>query len=67
MSRNSSAFLVLDYDKVVFRSCNSGSINIQIEFVLSAVWQLAAFKDNLGKWCKSINILKILYIGKISF
>ncbi len=51
MLRNSSAFLVLDYEEVVFRSFNFGSIDVRTKIVLSAVWQLAAFKDNLSKHC----------------
>ena len=43
MLRNSSAFLVLDYEVVVFRSFHSGSIDVRTKIVLSAVWQLAAF------------------------
>ena len=50
MLRNSSAFLVLDYDKVVFRSFPFGSINIRTESVMAAVWQLGALKDNLSKY-----------------
>ncbi len=42
---NFSKFLVLDYDEVVFRSFYSGSIDVQTKIVLSAVWQLDAFKD----------------------
>ncbi len=41
-------FLVLDYDKVVFISFNSGSIDLRTESVLSA-----ALKDNLSKYCPS--------------
>ncbi len=51
MLHNFSAFLVLDYGEVVFRYINSGSIDLQTKIVLSAVWQLAAFKDNLSKYC----------------
>ena len=29
MLRNSSGFLILDYEKVIFRSFNSGSIDVQ--------------------------------------
>ena len=35
--RNSSVFLVLDYEEVVFRSFNSDSVDMQTESVLSAV------------------------------
>ena len=52
MLRNSSPVLVL-YEEVVFRSFNFGSIDMRTESVLSAVWQLAAFKDNLSKYCPS--------------
>ncbi len=37
---NSSAFLVLDYEEVVFKSLNSNSIDVRTESVLSAVWQI---------------------------
>ena len=53
MLRNSSGFLILDYEEVIFRSFNSGSIDMRPKIVLSAVWQLAAFKDNLSKYCPS--------------
>ncbi len=53
MLRNSSAFLILDYEEVIFRSFNSGSIDMRTKIVLSAVWQLAAFEDNLSKYCPS--------------
>ena len=53
MLRNSSAFLVLDYEEFVFRFFNSDSFDMQSESVLAAVWQLAAFKDNLSKYCLS--------------
>ncbi len=53
MLRNSSTFLVFDYEEDVFRSFNSSSIDMQTESVLSAVWQLGAFKDNLSKYCSS--------------
>ena len=53
MLRNSSGFLVLDYEEVIFRSFDFGSIDMQTKIVLSAVWQLAAFKDNLSKYCPS--------------
>ena len=53
MLRNSSTFFVLDYEKDGFRSFNFGSIDMRTESVLSAVWQLAAFKDNLSKYCPS--------------
>ena len=58
MLRNSSGFLILDYEEVIFRSFNSGSIDMRTKIVLSAVWQLAAFKDNLTKYCPS----ELLYI-----
>ncbi len=45
--RNFCVFLKLDYDYVSFRSFNSGSIDVRIKTVLSAVWQPAAFKDIL--------------------
>ncbi len=45
-----SAFLVLDFGKVVFRSFNYVSIDMRTESVLLAVWQLAAFKDDLSKY-----------------
>ncbi len=53
MLRNSSGFLVLDYEEVIFRYFNSGSIDMRTKIALSAVWQLAAFKDNLSKYCPS--------------
>ena len=53
MLRNSSAFLVLDYEEVVFRSFNSGSIDVRTKILLLAVLQIAAFKDNLLKYCSS--------------
>ncbi len=43
---NSSASFVLNYDKVVFKSFNSGSIDVRTQIVLSVVWKLSAFKDN---------------------
>ncbi len=52
MLRHSSAVLVLDYEEVVFRSFNPGSIDMQTESVLSAVWQQSAFNDNLSKYCR---------------
>ena len=64
MLRNSSGFLVLDYEEVVFRSFNFGSIDIQTESVLSAVWQLDAFKDNLSKYCPSELVYIHLYFKK---
>ena len=64
MFRNSSAFLVLDYEEVVFRSFNSGSIDIRRESVLSAVWQLDAIKDNLSKYCPSELVYIHLYFKK---
>ncbi len=45
----SCAFLVIDYDYVVLKSFNFDSIDVETVFVLSAVWQLAAFNDNLSK------------------
>ena len=51
MLHNFSAILVPGYDKVIFRSFNFGSIDMQTEPVLSAVWQLAAFQENLSKYC----------------
>ncbi len=51
MLSNSSELKVLDNDEVVFRSFNSGSIDMQTESVLSAVWQESAFNDNLSKYC----------------
>ncbi len=47
------AFLILDYEEIVFRSFNSDSIDMQTESVLSAVWQIAAFKDKLSNYCPS--------------
>ncbi len=47
MLHHSSTVLVLDYEEVVFRSFNSGPIDVQTKIVLSAVLQLSAFKDNL--------------------
>ncbi len=41
---------VIDYEEVIFRSFNSGSIDRRTESVLSAVWQLDAFKNNLSKY-----------------
>ena len=49
MLRHFCTVLVLDYKEEVFRSSNSGSIDIQTESVLSAVWQLAAFKVTLNR------------------
>ena len=46
MLHNSSTFLVLDYEEDVFRSFNSGSIDMRTESMLSAVCQLAASKNN---------------------
>ena len=51
--RHSSPFLVLDYEEVVFRCFISNSFDMQTESVLSTVWQLAAFKDKLSKYCPS--------------
>ena len=48
--RNSSAFLILDYEEVALRSINSGSIDVQTKIVVSVVWQLAALKENLLKY-----------------
>ena len=43
MLRNSNAFLVFDYDEVVFRSLlKSGSFNFSNKIVLSDVWHLSA-------------------------
>ncbi len=54
MWRTSSTFLAFDYVRLdIFRSFNSGSIDMQTESVPSAVWQLAAFKDNLSKYFPS--------------
>ena len=53
MLRNSKAFLVRDYEVVVLRSFNSGSIDMRTDSVLSAVWKLAAFKDYFSKYCNS--------------
>ncbi len=53
MLYHSSAVLVLDYENVVFRAFNSGSIDVKTKIVLSAVWQLSALKDNLSKYCPS--------------
>ena len=53
MLRNYNEFLVLDYEEVVFKSLNSGSIHQRLKIVLSAVWELAAFKDNLLKYFPS--------------
>ncbi len=44
---------------------DSGSIDLRTDSVPSAVWQPAAFKDNLSKlalvnWCKTIILSKIL-------
>ena len=47
---NSIALLVLYYEEVVIRSLDSGSIDVRT-IVLSTVWQLATFKDNLSKYC----------------
>ena len=45
---------------------NSGSFDVQTDTLLSAVWQLAAFKDTLTKQCpcKSVKI-QIHHIFKI--
>ena len=53
MLRNSSGFLLLDYEEVVFRSFNFGSIDMRTKIILSTVWLLAAFKDSLSKYCPS--------------
>ena len=50
MLRNSSAFLVLDYEEVVL---SYGSIDMRTKTVLSMVQQLNAFKDNWSKFCSS--------------
>ncbi len=63
MLHNSSTFLVLDYEEDVFRSFNSGSIELQRESALSAVGQLAASKDNLLKYC-FLNLYKSIIIFK---
>ncbi len=59
------AFLVLDMCKFFLKSYNSYSIDVQTDFVLLAVWQVAAFKNNLSKHYpsdeyKSINISKFV-------
>ncbi len=41
------SFLRIDY--ILFRSFNFGSIDVQTDFVLLDVWQLAIFKDNGSK------------------
>ena len=41
-------FLVLDYNEVIFRPFNSSSFDMRTDNVLSAIWQLAAFKDTLS-------------------
>ena len=51
MLRNSGGFLVLNYEKVIFRSFNSGSIDVQTKIVLSVIWQIVASKGNLSKYC----------------
>ena len=61
---NSGGFLVLNYEEGVFRSFNSGSIDMRTKIVLSAVWQLAAFKDNLSKYCPSELVYIHLYFKK---
>ncbi len=61
MLRNSSGFLVLDNEEVIFRSFKSGSIDMLPKIVLSAVWQLATFKDNLSKYCPSELVCIHLY------
>ena len=48
---NAYSFLVLNYDEVDFRSFNSGSIDVRTKIVLSVIWQIVAFKDNLSKYC----------------
>ena len=53
MLHNSSAFSVLDYDEVDFRSLNLGFIDKRIDSVLSAVWKIAAYQDNLSNYCPS--------------
>ena len=64
MLRNSSGVLILDYEEVIFRSFNSGSIDMRTKIVLSAVWQLAAFKDTLSKYCPSELVYIHLYFKK---
>ena len=45
------------YYKVNFRHFNSGSFDVRTDTVLSAIWQLAGFKDTLSKQpCKSLQI-----------
>ncbi len=44
---SSCAFLVLSYNELVLRPFNSGSFDMRTNNVLSAVWQLAAFKNTL--------------------
>ena len=53
MLRNSSAFFVFEYEVVVFRTFNSGSIDLRTESKVSADWQLAVSKDNVSKYCPS--------------
>ncbi len=65
-------YLVIEYDLVVFRSSNFGSIAMRTDSVLSAVWQLAAFKmiylNNVPvNRYKSINISKVTNFGKTIF
>ncbi len=43
-----STFLLLDCYKFLFKI---GSIHVQTKVVLSAVWPLAAFKDDFSKYC----------------
>ena len=44
---------VLEYEVVVFRTFNSGSIDLRTESKVSADWQLAVSKDNVSKYCPS--------------
>ena len=66
----SCAFLVLDYNKIIFRPFNFGSFDVRTKTVLSAVLQLVAFKDtfvkpNLGNYSKLTNFTKITQLLKI--
>ncbi len=42
-----STFFVLGYLKIVFEPFNFDSFDVRTDYVLLAVWQLTAFKDNL--------------------
>ncbi len=64
---NSFAFSVLDYDKVFFRSFSSDSINVRIDYVLSAVWQPATFKDISNHKCFKNHTLSILEYYSLKF